>query len=42
MKRQGQQRLLTFGGAFSNHIAAVATLGKKTTLKQLELFVVTS
>lgn len=28
MKRQGQQRLLTFGGAFSNHIAAVATLGK--------------
>lgn len=27
-RRQGQQRLLTFGGAFSNHIAAVAEAGQ--------------
>jgi len=35
MKRQGQQRLLTFGGAFSNHIAAVATLGKKNNFETI-------
>ncbi|MEO5644929.1 MAG: 1-aminocyclopropane-1-carboxylate deaminase/D-cysteine desulfhydrase [Bacteroidia bacterium] len=29
MQRQGLNKLLTFGGAFSNHIAAVATVGKK-------------
>lgn len=28
-KQQGHQTLLTFGGAFSNHIAAVAFAGKK-------------
>ncbi len=29
MRRQGLDRLLTFGGAFSNHIAAVAVAGKR-------------
>jgi 1-aminocyclopropane-1-carboxylate deaminase len=29
MRRQGLNRLLTFGGAFSNHIAAVAAAGKR-------------
>jgi 1-aminocyclopropane-1-carboxylate deaminase len=29
MREQGFEKLLTFGGAFSNHIAAVATAGKK-------------
>jgi 1-aminocyclopropane-1-carboxylate deaminase len=29
MKRLGYNRLLTFGGAFSNHIAAVANAGRK-------------
>jgi 1-aminocyclopropane-1-carboxylate deaminase len=29
MRKQGFEKLLTFGGAFSNHIAAVATAGKK-------------
>lgn len=28
MKKEGKQLLLTFGGAFSNHIAATAALGK--------------
>ena len=28
-KRQGHSTLLTFGGAFSNHIAAVAAVGKR-------------
>src|SRR5690606_37583707 len=27
-KRQGKSRLLTFGGAYSNHIAAVAAAGR--------------
>ncbi len=29
MRRLGLKKLITFGGAFSNHIAAVATVGKK-------------
>lgn len=32
-KKQGNSKLLTFGGAFSNHIAATAFAGKKAGLK---------
>lgn len=32
-KRQGKEQFLTFGGAFSNHIAAVAAAGKLMNLK---------
>lgn len=32
---QGQKQLLTFGGAFSNHIAAVAALGKMQGLRTI-------
>ena len=28
-RQQGQRRLLTFGGAYSNHLAAVATAGRR-------------
>ncbi|CAN5849937.1 pyridoxal-phosphate dependent enzyme [soil metagenome] len=33
MKRLGCNKLLTFGGAFSNHIAAVATAGKNNNIE---------
>lgn len=33
--KQGKSRLLTFGGAYSNHIAAVAYAGKKFGLKTI-------
>ena len=33
--RQNQKMILTFGGAFSNHIAAVATAGKENGLKTI-------
>jgi len=36
-KNQSQKVLLTFGGAFSNHIVAVAGAGMEFGLKQLEL-----
>ncbi len=35
MRRSGLKRLLTFGGAFSNHIAAVATAGKKENMETI-------
>jgi len=35
MQRTEMKRLLTFGGAFSNHIAAVATAGKKNKLETI-------
>jgi 1-aminocyclopropane-1-carboxylate deaminase len=35
MRRQKLNRLLTFGGAFSNHIAAVATAGKKEKIETI-------
>lgn len=35
MRRLGLTRLLTFGGAFSNHIAAVAFAGKKNKLETI-------
>jgi len=35
MRRLQLTRLLTFGGAFSNHIAAVATAGKKNNLETI-------
>ena len=35
-KAENQSVLLTFGGAFSNHIAAVAYAGKSKVLKLLE------
>lgn len=34
-KKEGQQTLLTFGGAFSNHIAAVAFAGKENGFKTI-------
>jgi len=34
-RKQDVQTLLTFGGAFSNHIAAVAAMGKETGLKTI-------
>jgi 1-aminocyclopropane-1-carboxylate deaminase len=35
MRRQGKKQLLTFGGAFSNHIAAVAAAGKTNAIKTI-------
>lgn len=35
MKRLGFDKLITFGGAFSNHIAAVATAGKKNNFETI-------
>ncbi|MDT0641434.1 pyridoxal-phosphate dependent enzyme [Zunongwangia sp. F363] len=32
-KRQGKEKILTFGGAFSNHIAATAAAGKHAKIK---------
>lgn len=34
-KRQGKETLLTFGGAYSNHIAATAAAGKEAGLKTI-------
>ena len=34
-QRQGHDCLLTFGGAFSNHIAAVAAAGRRYGLKTI-------
>ena len=36
-RQQGQRTLLTFGGAYSNHIAAVATAGRLFGLKSIGL-----
>ncbi|HEU4717567.1 MAG TPA: pyridoxal-phosphate dependent enzyme [Bacteroidia bacterium] len=33
MREEGKEHLLTFGGAFSNHIAAVAAAGKREKIK---------
>lgn len=35
MQRQGKETLLTFGGAYSNHIAATAAVGKKFQIKTI-------
>ena len=36
-KKKGYKKILTFGGAYSNHIVATAYLVKKKDLIQLEL-----
>ena len=35
VKKQGDKQLLTFGGAYSNHIAATAAVGKVAGIKTI-------